>query len=103
MSVLKAYFDPSVSQCSPSRGDFQRVVNYDSDGNEFISYEPIDYPALTASLGKISDWSLDALLKAGIDPSFPIHTGYGTRLEGFGVIDQFAAEADSILSEENKD
>ena len=56
MSVLKAYFDGSVNQCSPSRGDVQRVVNFDEDGNEFISYEPIDYPTLVASRGCVSDW-----------------------------------------------
>lgn len=98
MSVLKAYFDESVNQCSPSRGDLQRVVNYDEDGNEFVTYVDVDYPSLVASRGSVLDWSLDALIKAGIDPRFPIHTGLNTRLEGVGVVEQFAAEADALFA-----
>lgn len=104
MSVLKAYFNDTVNQCSPSRGDVQRVVNYDEDGNEYITYEPIDYPALLASRGSVSDWSLDSLLKAGIDPKFGVHTGLNTRLEGVSIVDSFAAAADTMLSQiENED
>lgn len=99
MSVLKAYFDETVNQYSPSRGDDQRVVNYDEEGNEFITYEPIDYPALVASRGTVSDWSLDALLKAGVDPKFPIHTGLNTRLQGVDVVNSFEDKADEILQQ----
>ena len=98
MSVLKAYFESSVNQYSPSRGDVQRKVNYDEDGNEFIVYEDVDYPALVASRGCVSDWSLDALLKAGVNPNFPIHTGYNTRLDGIDVIGDFDAAAQEVLA-----
>ena len=103
MSVLKAYFDGSVNQCSPSRGDVQRVVNFDEDGNEFISYEPIDYPTLVASRGCVSDWSLNSLLSAGIDPKFNIHTGLNTRLEGASIVNDMAAQADALFAEGEKE
>lgn len=102
MSVISAYFDANVNQCSPLTEDLQRVVKYDEDGNEYVTYEPIDYAALQKSLGLVTNWSLDSLLKAGIDPSFPIHTGYNTRLEGIGDIEAMATAADAILSENNE-
>ena len=99
MSALKAYFNYSLNQSSPIQTDLQRVVNYDELGNEFITWEPIDYSSLQASHGSASDWSLDSLIKAGIDPAFPIHTGNPTRLEGVGVINDAASIVDEILSE----
>lgn len=104
MSVLKAFFDKSVNQCSPIREDYERVVNYDEEGNEFITWSKVDYAKLQKSNGSVSDWNLDVLIKAGIDPKFGIHTGLNTRLEGVGAVEQFAAAADAILAEtENKD
>lgn len=99
MSVLSAYFDKSVNQCSPVKPDYKRVVNYDKNGNEVITYEEVDYPAFQEANGFVSDWSLDALLKAGINPNFPVHTGNPTRLEGLDVLNQAVATADAILSE----
>ena len=101
MSVLKMYFNPKVNQCSPVIGDVQRVVSHLDDGTEVITFVPVDYPAIQRSLGSVDDWSLSALLKAGIDPNFPIHTGNNTRLEGIDVLSQFEAEADAILNENN--
>lgn len=88
---------------SPVQSDFSRVEKFDELGNSYISYEPFDYPSHQASLGIWNDWSLDSLLKAGINPNFPIHTGFGTRLEGLSVVDEFSSAADKILSDENKD
>lgn len=103
MSVLKAYFNENVNQCSPSRGDLQRVVKYDEDGNEYIVYEEVDYPTLVASRGKVSDWSLNALLSAGIDPRFGIHTGLNTRLEGVDIVNQMSEQVDAIFAELEKE
>ena len=104
MSVLSKYFCKDLDISSPIQVDVARKVNYDEDGNEFITYEEVDYPKLQQSLGKVSDWSLDSLLKAGINPNFSIHTGNSTRLEGIDTLQQFDAIADSILSEtENKE
>jgi len=90
------------SSQSPVQVDYERVVNYDEDGNELISYEEIDYPKIQASLGSWSNWSLEALVKAGIDPAFPIHTGNPTRLEGLDAINDFTAVADEIFKEDKE-
>lgn len=102
MNVLKAYFDESIDQRSPVQKDFNRIVKYDADGNEVITYEVMDYPSFQKSLGKVINWNLDELLKAGINPDFGIHTGLGTRLEGIGIVDDFASQAESILSENDE-
>ncbi len=102
MSVFSSQFDSSLSQCSPVQKDFERVVNYDENGNEFITWKEVDYPSFQASNGLVSDWSLDSLIKAGIDPGFPIHTGNPTRLDGIGVLNEAASIADEILSDSPK-
>lgn len=99
MSILKKYFDKSVNLSSPVQKDYNRVVNYDENGNEFITYEEVDYPAIQKSNGTVDMWELNSLLSAGINPNFPIHTGSNTRLEGVGVVKQAEAIADSILAE----
>ena len=101
MSALKRLFNSKVNQSSPVRDDYVRKVNYDENGVEFITYEKFDYPTFQRSLGSVADWNLDALLKAGIDPAFPIHTGVPTRLEGLNSIDDFLAVADQIAADEN--
>lgn len=101
MSVLSKYFSKKVDQCSPVQNDLARKVNYDEDGQEFISYESVDYPKFQASLGTVDDWSLNALLKAGINPAFPISTGLNTRLEGIDVLEDYKALAESLLVDEN--
>lgn len=98
MSVLSAYFDSSFNQASPVQKDFNRVVNYDENGNEYITWEEVDYSSIQNANGVVSDWSLNSLLAAGINPGFPIHTGSPTRLEGISVVDSAAAIADEILS-----
>ncbi len=100
--MITAYFDSSLCQASPVQKDYCRVVNYDASGNEYITYEEVDYPSIQASLGKVSDWSLSSLLKAAINPSFPIHTGNPTRLDGLDALGSAIQEADAILSEMNE-
>lgn len=102
-SVLAAYFDPSVNQCSRVCEDLIRVVKHDEKGGEYVTWEPFDSDAYQKSLGPVDNWSLDSLLKAGIDPKFGIHTGYNTRLEGLNDIDAMAAVADSIIADENNE
>ena len=99
MSVLSKYFDKSVGQCSPVQLDYKRTVSYDAEGNEIVMYTEVDYPTFQASLGVVKDWSLDALLKAGVNPNFSIHTGNPTRLEGLDSLDSFMSQADEILED----
>lgn len=98
--VLDKLFSAGIDQSSPVQDDYNRIVNYDEDGNEFITYEKVDYAKLIASNGSVLDWSLDALLKAGINPNFSIHTGNCTRLEGIGVIDDAQAYVDALFADE---
>ena len=96
-------FNTECNQCSPVQKDYDRVVNIDDEGNEYITYVEVDYPKIQQSHGSVSDWSLDALLKAGINPNFSIHTGLNTRLEGASTVSQFESSAEEILSQLNLD
>lgn len=101
MSVLKKYFNSSLDQSSPIVDDFERVVNYDEDGNEYITYVKFDYKQYQISLGTVDMWSLDSLVKAGIDPSFSIHTGLSTRLEGIDTVNAAVAAFDKVFDEDS--
>lgn len=98
MSFLKKHFSKSINQCSPAQKDYVRVVKTDGD-TEVIEWKEVDYRKLQRSLGTIGDWNLDTLLKAGVNPDFPIHTGNGTRLEGLNSLKDFEAEADAIFAD----
>lgn len=100
-SIQEKLFDFSIDQESPIVKDYARKVNVDSEGNEFITWEEVDYPKLQQSLGIWNDWSLTSLLKAGVNPNFPIHTGNPTRLEGFDTLTAFEDMADEVLAEIN--
>lgn len=100
MDVLKKLFNMSLSQESPVQTDLTRTVKYDEEGNEIITYEKTDYPFIQKSHGKLSDWSLNALLKAGINPNFGIHTGLPTRIEGVSTVNEASAVAEQILTPE---
>lgn len=100
MSFLKAHFSKNINQCSPVQKDYVRKVKTDGE-TEVVVYEEVDYAKLHKSLGKASDWNLDTLLKAGVNPNFPIHTGNPTRIEGLDAISDFAARADDILAEQS--
>ena len=82
----KIVYDKKFNSCSRVRPDYERVVNLDEDGNEHISFQLVDYKKLQDSLGSFNLWSLDALVKAGINPDFGIKTGFNTRLEGFDIM-----------------
>jgi len=100
MSVLKKYFNKK-SYASPVMDDYDRVVRYDEDGNEIISYEKVDYPSLVDSRGTIGVWKLNALLAAGIDPNFNIHTGFNSRIEGVDTVNDALAYTDQLFAEDN--
>ena len=98
-NALTRLFNYDLNQASPVKEDVARVVKYDEDGNEYIVYEKVDYKKLQESLGSVNMWSLESLVKAGIDPAFPIHTGNPTRLEGQDALDAYIAEADAIFAD----
>lgn len=102
MAHLKLCFNSACDQKSPIVQDYDRVVNVDEDGNEVVIYLPVDANKIRESNGSVKDWSLDALLKAGINPNFPIRTGLNTRLEGVDVVNDAVASLDEILGSETK-
>ena len=102
-NALTRLFDYELKQASPVRDDLVQVEKRDEDGNVFTVYEKFDYPKHQASLGSVSDWSLNSLLRAGVNPNFSIHTGLPTRIEGASVVASAAAQVESILNEKKED
>lgn len=98
-NVLTRLFNYELKQASPVREDFVQVEKRDEDGNIFTVYEKFDYPRFQASLGLVKDWSLNALLRAGVNPSFTISTGFNTRLEAADQFADISAAADAILAD----
>lgn len=91
----------AVTVCqSPIIPDVYRKVDRDEKGQEKITYPTVDYPSFQKSLGVVDNWSLNSLLKAGINPNMSIHTGNPTRLEGLSSLDKFGEVAEKIISEE---
>lgn len=99
MSVLQTHVQKHVSQFSPSVGDEQRVVKFGVDGEELIAFEPVDYQKIIESHGSVEMWSLDSLLKAGINPNSTVRTGYNSRLDGFEAISAIDAELEKSVVE----
>lgn len=84
----------------PIRGDVRRTVTK-IDGVDIPMFKEVDYPSLTAKLGSADDWQLNKLVRAGVDPKFPIHTGQPTRLEGVNTVQEAVKMADEIIAETN--
>lgn len=70
--ALKKYFDPKVNQFSPICEDYERIVKHDEKGAEHITYEKFDSASYQQSLGPVDNWSMTNLMKAGINPNFPV-------------------------------
>lgn len=98
--VSALLFDFSLNPFSPAdMVDYERTVSYDEDGKEIISFVPVDYKKITESLGSVDNWSLSALLKAGVNPNFGIHTASSvSRLEGVDAIQGAEADVESIIN-----
>lgn len=99
LSVLESHFDKSINQNSPCHDDYLRVSKFDEDGREIVSYQKADYSDLISSHGSVSDWSLDNLLKAGINPNFSIHTTANSRIESDADVKDVVAEVEAAISQ----
>lgn len=97
--VISTHFDSSINQFSPVMGDLERIVELDEKGAEKVRFEAVDYPSLVALRGNIDDYSIDAMIKAGININIPIRTGFVSRIEGASVVHDFATEADKIFTD----
>lgn len=86
------------NRVSPVIKDYVRSVSYDSVGNEVVTFNEVPLP-IRLGYGDASDWSLDSMLKAGINPSvMPIHTVAGTRMESAADMESFIIAADEIFA-----
>lgn len=99
MSVLSTYFSKRVPKSDPILVDFIPAVLVDEEGKQYLDFVEVDYPSIIKSNGKVTDWSLDALVKAGVNPDFKISTSFGTRLQGYDHLQNLLGAADQILSE----
>lgn len=99
MSVITSQFNYELNQNSPVIGDVERIVEYDENGTEKVTFRKVDYPSITKSLGVSSDWSLKSLLAAGVNPNFPIHTGSVSRLENASEIESVAVDVENFFNE----
>lgn len=102
-NVLEKYCNASAVFQSPYQEDKRRTVNYDSDGNELISYPVVDGSEIVKANGSFLNWSLNALLSAGINPDFAIHTGFSSRLDGYSSVLEAVSSIESLLPEESSD
>lgn len=101
-NVLLKYFDPFVNQASPLVTDYVRVVHHDEKGGEYVTYEKFDSASYQKELGSVENWSLDSLMKAGIDPRFGIHTTSPSRMECAASMNEFVEKSEILFNEINE-
>ena len=102
MSVLASYFNLGINQNSPVSDVYILALRETEDGTELVP-QKVDYPAIQQSHGTVDDWSIDNLIKAGIDPaSMHISTGYATRLDGLNDLSAFESAADAIFNDSSE-
>lgn len=100
ISVLKKYFNHELNQSSPVQKDYRRVSKVDENGCEHITFVEVDYPALQKSFGFADDWSLQNLVKAGINPDFQIATTFSTRLDAQNYLNGLSQAIDTLFPAE---
>lgn len=104
MSVLTAYFDSKLNQESPVKETLVLVKKVGKDGEDIFTYEPLDGEKLIKENGTAADWSLKALLAAGINPaSLSVSTGYATRLDGLADLNGAIEDLESMIPTANED
>ena len=89
-TVPQKQFDFKLNQSSPVVDDYQIVVVYDEAKCPVEVVQKVDYDKIAKENGTVEDWSLQALLNAGIDPKFNIQTSFNTNLETSRQVRKFA-------------
>lgn len=101
MSVLSKYCNRDLNRCSPVQKSYELVRDF-SDGREVKSFVETDHSKIIESHGSVSDWSLEALTKAGINPAFPIHTSApGSRTDVASQAEALSSVVDNLLNSES--
>ena len=100
MSVLSKYRNCDLNRCSPVQKSYDLVRDF-VDGREVKSFVETDFPKIIESHGSASDWSLDSLTKAGINPNFSIHTSApGARTDVAAQVEALSSSLDNLLNSE---
>ena len=96
--ILDRHYNKKLNTVSPLVTDFERKSTI-VDGNEIVTFIEVDNRKRVIANGSESDWKLNYMLKAGINPSSGIHTGSTTRLAAFDDLNVFKALTDEIFVE----
>lgn len=101
-NAQKTHYNPK-SYVSPVIPSYDMVNLVDENGDSKISWKEVNGDDLIRSHGTCNMWSLDNLMKAGIDPSsLKVRTGYNSRIEGFDDLNIVTAEVEKIINEKNE-
>lgn len=92
-----------IGHYSPIVQDYRRVDSFDDLGKAYTAFIPCSGKDVTLELGSVDNWSLQKLVKAGIDPNTGIHTGYATRLDGLNDLASLSNMADTLTSKSEAD
>lgn len=94
-----------LNNCKKNRSYSPQVVEYhrqefpDANGESHVAYVKTDLNSVRVSNGTGDLWNLSTMLKSGVNPQTPIHTGNNTRLEGISQLNNFVETAENILTE----
>ncbi|QCS36012.1 hypothetical protein [Capybara microvirus Cap1_SP_87] len=91
MKVTKLLYLENPRYASPIIPDQVMEKEYTEDGNVVQVWKvKSNYEDLIELHGDANNWSIDALMKAGIDPaSTSINTGKNSRLDGYNDLGKF--------------
>lgn len=90
--VQKTHYDYGLDGSSPTCGDVERIVKKDEKGNDTVAFVGVNYKELQKSRPTVEFYDLESMLKAGVDPKTPIHTGLNSRIEGAAVVNEMAEQ-----------
>lgn len=91
---MRTNFNSNSLYQSPFIQEYERVEKL-VEGVATVTYEPVVYPEFPDS----RDYSLESMLKAGIDPAgISINVGANSRLDSMDEFVSISAQADSILN-----
>lgn len=101
MNSLALKYNHSINTASPLFEGLERIVNYDQDGNEVISFAVSN---VKLNFGKVVNFSLDSMIKAGINPdSMRVNTSSVSRVDSLDKFDELSQIAEKVFNDINPD
>lgn len=102
MSVLKSYFNSTIDQNTPVTEDVLLVRKTTKDGCSEMVPEKVDYCAIQRENGPVSNWSVTALMSAGINiKDLTPKTSIPSGLDGYDSVEELLNDLSSINTKEN--